>query len=729
MIVRTANLDPISVFFAGVVLVSLCAAKSTHVYADGSSAISIDDLVSIRDIKTFVVSPNGNYVAYQVFEASSDRNGYDTSWYIVTTKPDGVPFRVSDGGDPLLSKSSAGHPTGQLTPNSVVWALDNYSIYYTLRTKGETQVWQSKYNQVGREQLTHNAADVQELKYSDDGTILLFTVGRIRADIRAADEQQARIGYLAQEAAIYDRQYGPLWPPCKASNAPNNFGQTTTSRSCQLVVWALDLQTGIERVATASETEEFYSRSGSLHHASVDKRSQTKQTQRLEVLSADGARLAWIQDSYSEASRSSRPIAEMVVAYGDDIFRCSIDECVGAKFERLWWSIDNHEVIFLVRNGPNNTLSSLYGWLPGADTVRTILSNDDLVVDCEMVGRNLVCGRESWTSPRKIVSIDVSNGRVATVADMNPEFREFNFTEIEKIVGEDIYGNPAHAHLVYPRGYLRGKRYPLVVVQYRSRGFLRGGVGNEQPIHVLAQYGFAVLSFETPDSQHRAWTTDPLDRQTIYLEHAMIERGPVTALERMIDTLDSRGIIDAAKVGISGISHGATTVDSAILFRDYAAASAGYSMSAPPNFDVSSSSFWGSAMDAAFGGTPYSPIGFATRARYSVGVNASRINTPYLIQVADREYHITRQNYHALRDSGKPVELWIYPDEYHVKWQPSHRHSVYRRNLQWFQFWLQGVEVDDPVDPDQYERWRTMRDDHCTNLRAQDEVPAPIYCH
>ena len=637
-------------------------------------------------------------------------------------------MRVSDSGDPMFLVSSAEHASGHFTPNSVVWAPDSRSISYTFRSKGETQVWRSEYNRVGREQLTHNKADVQELKYSDNGSILFFAVGRARADIRAENERQARKGYLAQDAAIYDRQYGPLWPPCKASDALHDFGQTTTSRSCQIVVWALDLQTGIERVATASEIEEFYARNGSLKHTSTDERSQTKQTRRLEILSADRTRSAWIQDLHSVASRISRPVSEMVVAIGNDIFRCSVDECVDAKFERLWWSINGREVIFLVRNGPNSTLSSLYGWTPGADTVRTILSTDDLVTDCEMVGRTLICGHESWTSPRKIVSIDVSNGRVAIVADMNPEFRKFNFTEIEKIVGEDIYGNPAHAHLVYPRGYVSGERYPLVIIQYRSRGFLRGGVGDEQPIHVLAQHGFAVLSFETPDSQHQAWTTDPLGRQTIYLEHAMIERGPATALERMVDTLDSRGVIDATKVGITGISHGATTVDSAILFRDYAAASAGYSMSAPPNFDVSSFSFWGRAMDAAFGGTPYSPIGFATRARYSVGVNASRINTPYLIQVADREYHITRQNYHALRDSGKPVELWIYPDEYHVKWQPAHRHNVYRRNLQWFQFWLQGVESQDPVDLEQYHRWRKMRDNHCANLRAGKKIDLPAYC-
>src|SRR3546814_4567827 len=40
--------------------------------------------------------------------------------------------------------------------------------------------------------------------------------------------------------------------------------------------------------------------------------------------------------------------------------------------------------------------------------------------------------------------------------------------------------------------------YPLVVVQYDTRGFLRGGTGDEYPIQALAASGFAVLSVSRP---------------------------------------------------------------------------------------------------------------------------------------------------------------------------------------------------------------------------------------
>jgi hypothetical protein len=56
------------------------------------------------------------------------------------------------------------------------------------------------------------------------------------------------------------------------------------------------------------------------------------------------------------------------------------------------------------------------------------------------------------------------------------------------------------------------------------------------------------------------------------------------------------------------------------------------------------------------------------------------------------------------------VEQIVYADEGHVKTQPRNRLEIYRRNAQWFDFWLAGREDADPVDKTQYERWRALRD-------------------
>lgn len=97
-------------------------------------------------------------------------------------------------------------------------------------------------------------------------------------------------------------------------------------------------------------------------------------------------------------------------------------------------------------------------------------------------------------------------------------------------------------------------------------------------------------------------------------------------------------------------------------------------------------------------------------APYSLRMNAEKIATPLLMQLADSEYLTALESYVALRERHKAVEMYVFPDEYHVKWQPAHRRAVYERNLDWFDFWLQGYEDPAPAKRGQYERWRKMRD-------------------
>ena len=102
--------------------------------------------------------------------------------------------------------------------------------------------------------------------------------------------------------------------------------------------------------------------------------------------------------------------------------------------------------------------------------------------------------------------------------------------------------------------------------------------------------------------------------------------------------------------------------------------------------------------------------------RLSATLNAGRIHTPLLMNTPDSEYINALPLYTALRDRHKPVEMWVYPDEYHEKIQPQHRYSVYERNVDWFKFWLKGQEDPDPSKKDQYERWRKLR-----QLQDEDE--------
>ncbi|WP_462078980.1 hypothetical protein [Luteimonas sp. RIT-PG2_3] len=63
-------------------------------------------------------------------------------------------------------------------------------------------------------------------------------------------------------------------------------------------------------------------------------------------------------------------------------------------------------------------------------------------------------------------------------------------------------------------------------------------------------------------------------------------------------------------------------------------------------------------------------------------------------------------------------DMYVFPDEPHIKVQPQHKLAAYQRNVDWFRFWLQGNEDTDPGKSDQYRNWRKMRE------RTSQRAPA-----
>ena len=234
--------------------------------------------------------------------------------------------------------------------------------------------------------------------------------------------------------------------------------------------------------------------------------------------------------------------------------------------------------------------------------------------------------------------------------------------------------------------------------------FFRGGVGDEYPIYVFAANGFAVLNFDEGEFHN----STPGDFETQLLYWA----SPIDGVAALIKKLADMGIVDSSRVGITGLSHGAELLDYGIshtdLFRASIASSTGYD---PITYYLTSDFFRGDMSAYSL----ESPDG-ASRGRWqriSAALNARNVNTPLLINAADDEYVWNMERVTNLRELKKPVEMFIYPNELHIKNQPLHRLEIYDRNVDWLRFWLQDYEDPDPAKAIQYHRWhqlRTLRD-------------------
>ena len=94
--------------------------------------------------------------------------------------------------------------------------------------------------------------------------------------------------------------------------------------------------------------------------------------------------------------------------------------------------------------------------------------------------------------------------------------------------------------------------------------------------------------------------------------------------------------------------------------------------------------------------------------RFAPSLNARHVHTPLLMEY-NSESLFGLEFYWALKERGVPVELIFYPESGHVFQKPKQRVSSMQRNLDWFRFWLNGEEEDDPAKAEQYARWRELR--------------------
>src|SRR5258708_25586756 len=174
------------------------------------------------------------------------------------------------------------------------------------------------------------------------------------------------------------------------------------------------------------------------------------------------------------------------------------------------------------------------------------------------------------------------------------------------------------------------------------------------------------------------------------------------------------GMSDPAQVGITGYSRGTEQAAQAVMRTNLFQAASGVAGDTSPYFynmaeDVIKRSF----REQGLGG----PVSGAMQRwkQVSAELNTDKIRTPILNNDPESEALADLGLFTALKESKKPIELIIYPDELHHINQPAHRYQIYERNVDWFRFWLKDEEDPDPAKADQYVRWRDLREQRDAN--------------
>lgn len=675
----------------------------------GTRDISAADLIELRTIGfpdaavsgpgALAVSPDGKLVAFQLSRADVQSDSY-CSGLIIASVDGRTPARLADQGGEFIPLTTfvRGLSVNVGLPRSVtpVWSPDGQSIAFLRREHGITQAFVVKTARRSGRPVTSSKADVEALAWTADGSELLVALRPATPRVEAAIDAEGRSGWF------YD------------ARVATNAGVRPRIRESQVPLqwFVVDPANGMMRPARAGEA------------APADTPVST---------SSPGAS-AWSPFQKPEGDSLISPDRLWAKNPAGRSIRCNAEQCLG-PISTMWWDPEAQVVRFLRREGWNHESYAFYSWYPSeAAPVRTYATLD-VIQNCAQARAILLCTVENATMPRRIVAIDPSTGSRRILFDPNPEFRAVRLGRVQRLRWRNDRGLEAWGDLVLPPGFGAGEKLPMIVVQYHSRGFLRGGTGDEYPVHLLAAKGFAVLSFERPPDVSQSIpnlrTEAELNAasEAGWADRKSLLSSILTGVRAAIMT----GAIDPARLGITGLSDGATSTRFALINSDMFAAASISSCCIEPKTAMTYGGIAWADYNRSLGYPPATAENPAFWRPVSLALNSDRIRTPLLMQLSDDEYLLSLEAFEALRENDAPVELYVYPDEHHVKWHPVHRAAVYERNLEWFDFWLRCREDPSPAKAAQYRRWESMRadtpaSDLCPSL-SPTTTPVPTLPH
>lgn len=646
-----------------------------------SRPVTSKDLLEIRDEKGVSISPDGKYVAFVIGQAVYKTNSYRSSLYIVGTAPHSTPLCLGTAGVPRWDSIN------QWITQAPQWSTDSkYITYATKMDKASNwQVWRWSAGGGAPVSLTNVPGDVQSYHWTPQGDKIVVTFEKPR------DTAQGQ--RLSTDGFAYDGDF-------RGSRVRPVANEALASKPKELETWIHDINAGQERKQTKTEAdsvgpwvsdigEEYYDRTTNLagHHLWDAK------------VSPDGGKVAYrlfddspgtkvVDKLFSKPARGGAPVEMSPGVY---------------FISDYWWAADSTQ-IYYIQNAGDGRPDKLMVVPAEGGTPKQVFASSDSLRACNPDERfhYMACAGENRSTPSQVVLADIAAGTVRTIVDLNPEFANLELGSITLLDGVNKYGDRWWAHLVKPLNFEPGKRYPLIVTTYRTREFERGASGDENPIQVYAAHGFAVLSF---DFGRRDYDNTPGDFERFLSWYESVE----ASIEMAIQAASEMGVADLTRVGLAGYSRGTEIVAYEIthtkLFRAVSGAAGDYS---PYFYYMASRLIQDNFSRDGLGGWPEGKSKTNWK-RLAPELNADRIDVPVLNNDPDSEFLADLALYTSLRELGKPVELFIYPNELHVVNQPRHRYQIYERNLDWFRFWLKSEESPDPAKGEQYHRWRLLR--------------------
>jgi dipeptidyl aminopeptidase/acylaminoacyl peptidase len=700
---------------------STCGASATS-----PKNISPKDLLRVATVKSILISPDGTRLLAEVVHKDSEENRENKEWLVISLIPHGNMVQVPEQWNEILEN------------RSIWWGQDSGDIEFISPTKGLTY-W-SRLNlgsftagRVSDLPLSSENRSVSNPLLSPDGEYLAYLVSKsspaanseVEKDVTPLDGVEADINWI----------YGSDMPDPEKDHAnversSGNSSQLSSFEPKEL--WIMDVKSGIKkRISEVGKDVISYAWTGN------------QEVWCLSQSSLGGVKYLLSIDVTNNASKpkGQYPGAVPEIAASADLTRVSLlsdgklivrDVHNGSStfafdpthrpltrdFSFLStpriWSVDGKRILLFMQGQMTRSFFELN---VDSGDVRAIGRADKMYshVAYDPHAGTFAAVREDYGEPPAVYVFSRATWESRMGFDPNEDLRALPWpttTEVRWRSKDNKF--TIHGLLLMPSDYSDNERLPLVVENNGGPGVVNrtfnGTAG--YPAAGLAANGYLVLNV---NSRGRPGYGQDF-RMALHDEKSLYEHPLEDDIIPGIDYLVRKGIAEPRRVGMMGSSYGgALTAWAVCRTTRFRAVSIGEGVpldAVDAMFPVMGNPIMRTYLTGQLGmQVPYSRADRQIAERDNPFSHVEDVRTPSMYEggILSEAARDGRSWYQAMQFFHIPSELIAYPRSGHGWTEPALILDSYRRNMDWFNYWLRDQPYSDESRQKAYDSWKAKR--------------------
>ncbi len=664
-------------------------------HAQSGASVRFEDVISLRQAGSPVISPDGRQVAYTVRSVDWKENSYDTEIWLA--RPGDVAFQLT-----RTPKGSSTEPK---------WSPDGRWLAFLADRGSKAQIQVIRVAGGEAQAVTKESEAITAFEWSPDGTQIAFA--RNDAESKRLKNRKEQYGSWAVDDEEFDLTH--LWlvafqPDLMPAPGEVPCNDSTKTADCPGLPKATRLTDGSFTVTTFNWSPDGTHIAYSFQVNPLINSARGSDIALLDVATRQAKTIvksplgdffsAWSPDSKSIIYTTS---ADDSVAYffkNDRIFRLAI--APGAQPQRLAGDFDENlnnpvwtpEGIFVLAY--QKTKRHLYRLDPASGQMRMVAGLPDLMGGATFSkdGRQLAFVASSGSTLSEIFRSNLAGAKPEQLTTMTRQIETWPIAQSEVIRWKSKDGAEIEGILHKPKNYDPTKKYPLLVM-------IHGGPtgvdvpnpvpGSVYPVLQWLEKGALVLRPNYRGSAGYGEKFRSLNGRNLGI-------GDMWDVMSGVDELEKRGMIDPTRMGCMGWSQGGYI--SAFLTTNtdrFKAISVGAGISNWVTYYVSTDIH--PFTRQYLGATPWQDM--AIYQKTSPMTTIRNAKTPTLIQHGELDRRVPIANAYellqGLKDVGVPAKLVVYKGFGHGITKPKERLAATWHNWEWFGKYIFGETKEMPV--------------------------------